>query len=93
MINRQYPILPIRAFLPSCDENGEYKDTQCHGRYCWCINRRGKEVVGTRTRSKKPECKRCKLLFIAISVVGALRGQLRGEVVHFFIQLVVSVNI
>ena len=77
MINRQYPVLPFRAFLPSCDKDGEYKNTQCHGRYCWCINRRGKEVIGTRTRSRKLECKRCKLLFI--SLAGVLRGQLRGE--------------
>ena len=60
MINKRYPILPRGAFLPSCKEDGSFTDTQCHEGYCWCVNKRGKEVVDTRKRFEKPDCKRCK---------------------------------
>ena len=60
MINKRYPILPRDAFIPSCGEDGAFKDTQCHEGYCWCVNRRGKKVANTRTRFGMPECSRCK---------------------------------
>ncbi|KAM4041131.1 saxiphilin-like [Anomaloglossus baeobatrachus] len=44
---------PIRigAFVPKCDEKGNYAPKQCHGStgYCWCLNENGDEIEGTRT--------------------------------------------
>lgn len=37
-------------YIPLCDEDGYYKPTQCHGSIgqCWCVDRYGNEVIGTR---------------------------------------------
>uniref|UniRef100_A0A8C2HQH4 Nidogen 2b (osteonidogen) n=1 Tax=Cyprinus carpio TaxID=7962 RepID=A0A8C2HQH4_CYPCA len=44
-----YPSL--EAFIPQCDEKGQYKSLQCLGTtgHCWCVDSRGQERVGTRT--------------------------------------------
>uniref|UniRef100_A0A8C6DQ11 Nidogen 1 n=1 Tax=Moschus moschiferus TaxID=68415 RepID=A0A8C6DQ11_MOSMO len=50
---------PPGLFVPECDEHGHYAPTQCHGGtgYCWCVDRDGREVVGTRTRpGMRPPC-------------------------------------
>jgi len=41
----------LEAFVPQCDEKGQYKPLQCLGTtgHCWCVDRRGQERVGTRT--------------------------------------------
>ncbi|CAJ0957401.1 unnamed protein product [Ranitomeya imitator] len=41
----------IGAFVPKCDEKGNYVPKQCHGStgYCWCLNENGEEIEGTRT--------------------------------------------
>lgn len=52
--------LPPGLFVPECDEHGQYMPTQCHGStgYCWCVDRDGREVEGTRTRpGTRPPCK------------------------------------
>lgn len=38
-------------YIPLCDEDGYYKPTQCHGTagQCWCVDRYGNEVTGSRT--------------------------------------------
>ncbi|KAL0985520.1 hypothetical protein UPYG_G00157950 [Umbra pygmaea] len=38
------------AFVPQCDENGQYKPLQCHGStgHCWCVDSRGQEKPGSR---------------------------------------------
>uniref|UniRef100_A0A2K5QBX3 Nidogen 1 n=1 Tax=Cebus imitator TaxID=2715852 RepID=A0A2K5QBX3_CEBIM len=54
----QRPI-PLGLFVPECDEHGHYAPTQCHGStgYCWCVDRDGREVEGTRTRpGMTPPC-------------------------------------
>ncbi|XP_059183657.1 nidogen-2 [Centropristis striata] len=44
-----YPI--VGAYVPQCDDNGQYLPLQCHGSsgHCWCVNSRGEERSGTRT--------------------------------------------
>lgn len=52
--------LPPGLFVPECDEHGQYVPTQCHGStgYCWCVDRDGRELEGTRTRpGMRPPCK------------------------------------
>ncbi|XP_077147357.1 saxiphilin-like isoform X4 [Ranitomeya variabilis] len=41
----------IGAFVPKCEEKGNYAPKQCHGStgYCWCLNENGEEIEGTRT--------------------------------------------
>ncbi|XP_058165485.1 nidogen-1 [Dasypus novemcinctus] len=43
---------PPGLFVPECDELGNYVPTQCHGStgQCWCVDRDGRELEGTRTR-------------------------------------------
>lgn len=51
---------PPGLFVPECDEHGHYAPTQCHGStgYCWCVDRDGRELEGTRTRAGlQPPCK------------------------------------
>lgn len=59
MADSQRP-LPPGLFVPECDEHGYYVPTQCHGStgYCWCVDRDGRELEGTRTRpGMRPPCK------------------------------------
>lgn len=47
-------------FLPQCDASGEFTPVQCYGEssYCWCVDKDGREVPGTRSQDKvKPACK------------------------------------
>ncbi|XP_015199814.1 testican-3 isoform X1 [Lepisosteus oculatus] len=41
----------LGLYIPSCDEDGYYTSTQCHGSIgqCWCVDRYGNEIVGSRT--------------------------------------------
>ncbi|XP_070557411.1 balbiani ring protein 3-like [Ptychodera flava] len=47
--DRQGPLLG--AFKPTCRDDGYYDKKQCHKSigYCWCTNKDGEEVEGTRT--------------------------------------------
>ncbi|XDV45650.1 hypothetical protein PO909_013710, partial [Leuciscus waleckii] len=46
----------VGAFIPHCDEEGQYRPQQCHGStgYCWCVDSRGQERAGTRTPPGTP---------------------------------------
>ncbi|XP_056419511.1 saxiphilin-like [Hyla sarda] len=46
----------LGAFVPECDEKGNYFPKQCHGStgYCWCVNKEGKEIEGTKTSPGQP---------------------------------------
>ncbi|XP_050988516.1 nidogen-2 [Labeo rohita] len=48
---------PIGAFIPQCDEEGQYRSQQCHGStgHCWCVDSRGQERAGTRTPPGAPK--------------------------------------
>uniref|UniRef100_A0A8B9TUN5 Nidogen 1 n=1 Tax=Anas platyrhynchos TaxID=8839 RepID=A0A8B9TUN5_ANAPL len=41
----------VAQFVPQCDEHGNYLPTQCHSStgYCWCVDRDGNEIDGTRS--------------------------------------------
>ncbi|XP_056123221.1 nidogen-2 isoform X4 [Rhinichthys klamathensis goyatoka] len=47
---------PVGAFIPQCDEEGQYRSQQCHGStgHCWCVDSRGQERAGTRTPPGTP---------------------------------------
>ncbi|XP_061055493.1 testican-3 isoform X3 [Eubalaena glacialis] len=42
----------LGQYVPQCDADGYYKPTQCHGSagQCWCVDRYGREVAGSRRR-------------------------------------------
>uniref|UniRef100_A0A1A8IC52 Testican-2 n=1 Tax=Nothobranchius kuhntae TaxID=321403 RepID=A0A1A8IC52_NOTKU len=42
-------------FIPSCNEDGYYRKQQCDQGKCWCVDKNGGEVAGSRTRGK-PDC-------------------------------------
>ncbi|KAM6945358.1 LOW QUALITY PROTEIN: nidogen-2 [Aplochiton taeniatus] len=46
----------VGAFVPQCDEQGQYRSLQCHGStgHCWCVDNRGQERAGTRTSPGTP---------------------------------------
>jgi len=48
--------LPPGAYVPQCDENGEYRPLQHHGSTgnSWCVTREGIEIPGTRTPPGQP---------------------------------------
>ncbi|XP_049319669.1 nidogen-2 isoform X14 [Astyanax mexicanus] len=47
---------PVGAYVPQCDEQGQYRQQQCHGStgHCWCVDSRGQERQGTRTPPGSP---------------------------------------
>ncbi|XP_043920340.1 saxiphilin-like [Protopterus annectens] len=46
------------AFIPQCDEMGNYLPMQCDGNtgYCWCVNKDGEKIVGSK-RLGEVNCK------------------------------------
>ncbi|XP_065131085.2 testican-3 isoform X2 [Paramisgurnus dabryanus] len=42
----------LGTYMPSCDEDGFYRPHQCHSSsgQCWCVDRYGNEVAGSRTQ-------------------------------------------
>ncbi|XP_058846527.1 nidogen-2-like [Acipenser ruthenus] len=52
----------VGAYVPQCDEEGNYQPLQCHGStgHCWCVDSRGQERPGTRTPPGTPPT-RCDL--------------------------------
>lgn len=50
------------VFVPSCMPDGSFREVQCQGGECWCVNPRGQEVDGTRVRGVRPRCpSRCEI--------------------------------
>uniref|UniRef100_A0A674MHT6 Nidogen 1 n=1 Tax=Takifugu rubripes TaxID=31033 RepID=A0A674MHT6_TAKRU len=53
------PRPPVGQYIPVCDESGAYEPMQCHGStgYCWCVDRNGQEIPGTRSEpGSRPMC-------------------------------------
>ena len=50
----------LGAFMPQCNEDGTYKEVQCHGStgYCWCVDEDGTKRQETEVRFKQPTCKK-----------------------------------
>uniref|UniRef100_A0A3Q2PJE9 Thyroglobulin type-1 domain-containing protein n=1 Tax=Fundulus heteroclitus TaxID=8078 RepID=A0A3Q2PJE9_FUNHE len=52
----------VGAYVPQCDENGQYIPQQCHSStgHCWCVDSRGQERAGTRSPPGTPrvDCSR-----------------------------------
>ncbi|XP_035755598.1 nidogen-1 isoform X4 [Egretta garzetta] len=49
----------VGHFIPQCDAHGNYLPTQCHSGsgYCWCVDRDGNEIDGTRSGpGVRPPC-------------------------------------
>ncbi|KAJ7389104.1 hypothetical protein OS493_033426 [Desmophyllum pertusum] len=47
------------VFVPRCKTNGQFRGTQCQKRTatCWCVDREGKPVSGTRIKRGRPNCR------------------------------------
>ncbi|XP_059814006.1 nidogen-2 isoform X2 [Hypanus sabinus] len=43
-------------YVPRCTEFGDFSPLQCHGNsgYCWCVDKDGREIQGTRTEPGTP---------------------------------------
>lgn len=52
----QHVAMPIRlgAFIPRCKDSGEFEEKQCWPStgYCWCADKDGTEIPGTKTRGE-----------------------------------------
>ena len=47
------------AYVPRCTNTGDFQPMQCatHNAACWCVDRNGDEIHGTRRRSpNRPDC-------------------------------------
>ena len=48
---------PVGRFVPKCEADGSYSKIQCWSStgYCWCVDKNGTELQGTRVRGM-PVC-------------------------------------
>ena len=48
----------LGVFVPKCESDGSYSQVQCldSSQYCWCVDKTGKEIHGTRVRGSRPRC-------------------------------------
>lgn len=57
------------VFVPDCDSKGSYNPIQCLKSEgpCWCVDKNGKEVSGTRNENGKPvDCPGKKMVYIGV---------------------------
>ncbi|KAJ8415766.1 hypothetical protein AAFF_G00403230 [Aldrovandia affinis] len=47
---------PSVLYIPQCTETGRYRQVQCQGSECWCVDSRGAEVTGLRSEGRRPRC-------------------------------------
>ncbi|XP_060685148.1 uncharacterized protein nid2a isoform X3 [Hemiscyllium ocellatum] len=73
----------IGAYIPECDEQGNFKPLQCHGStgYCWCVDERGQEIPGTRTPpgSGQPQCGQPEPVEVPKTICEQHRERLQAE--------------
>ncbi|XP_065054572.1 uncharacterized protein LOC135683288 isoform X1 [Rhopilema esculentum] len=58
VMNKMFPMLPLGANLPECNDDGSFKSIQCNEGFCWCVAADGKEIPHTLTRFDVPQCDR-----------------------------------
>lgn len=48
----------LGTFIPRCAREGHFEPVQCHGSTgeCWCVDKHGKELLGSRKRAEVPNC-------------------------------------
>ena len=46
------------VYIPQCSSAGDFKEIQCHGSMCWCIDENGQHVGYDRQLSKVCQSKR-----------------------------------
>ena len=44
----------LGVFVPKCRPDGGYEEIQCHGSVCFCTDKEGEEVTGTRVPRQHP---------------------------------------
>lgn len=45
------------SFIPRCKEDGGFEEIQCQGSVCYCVDKDGNEIYGTKTsRPGTPNC-------------------------------------
>ena len=52
-------------FKPECNSDGSYKEVQCfqhtaYGKWCWCADQLGQEIIGTRVENSTLTIAQCK---------------------------------
>lgn len=49
---------PPGRFVPDCKRTGEYERLQYHSStgFCWCVDKNGQEIRGTRKQGSPPLC-------------------------------------
>uniref|UniRef100_A0A1I7VYU4 Thyroglobulin type-1 domain-containing protein n=1 Tax=Loa loa TaxID=7209 RepID=A0A1I7VYU4_LOALO len=48
----------MKKYVPKCTVDGEFENIQCDHSYCWCVDEKGIEIIGTKTFRKigSPNC-------------------------------------
>ena len=46
------------AYIPQCDENGNFTSLQCHGStgMCWCVDTKTGKPLTTPVMAEQPDC-------------------------------------
>lgn len=49
---RKNSVVPFGSYLVRCKQDGSYEEVQCNGSsgFCWCVQKNGTELSGTKTR-------------------------------------------
>lgn len=55
---RAKDLIMLGVFAPKCEADGSFSRVQClnSSGYCWCVDREGKEMSGTKVRQRTPHC-------------------------------------
>ncbi|CAG9538679.1 unnamed protein product [Cercopithifilaria johnstoni] len=50
----------VKGYVPKCTVDGQFENIQCDHSFCWCVDEKGIEIIGTKTVRKTglPNCLR-----------------------------------